>query len=686
MPSQYHQQSDGLAILQIRLLRFSYSTAIHGTRSPWEHANTEVDYLLTLKELPVDTGNENSENQVFLVIMGGQVQLDYVNLVELARLSRIPLSSSHLTPGYMERQGQYIDRRIQVWIHNEQDLSQLLEVLQHLRLPISYVDNRAAILGGNASLASLTPSTNVNPTVGRISLPSRPPSTTLVSTTYVPSHSTITTTSSSSLNPPARPQSLSSEIHRPNSTSTLSAFGRSAVATSGFSSSPVPYAIPQLPSRFEAQRPASALAIMSRNQGLSPTYQRVNEISQNSASFHPNTSSAYPQYPRNNPLNPDISNIYLSQMQKNPLRHESPAILGSGASQNSQVQPQNSNRLSPAISSGHTPLSVVSDLFPKPELSNATAAPFLNAQPSSPQLPLHSLATSPTKKNHDNKLDKQNDWIPPRRELPFPKLKEKKNPPINRLPHTSPLPESTIKTPIPAVAAAVQPAILPPPKPVQRQPKRVAQRKAAPKSSPATVPPSIPIRSSSVILPCHRKEVASSVSRIEATQLDTSSKLQSKAAIPTKQTTQINQPYDPLRKVASSFSSSNIDLISEAVPLSKRLVVDSSSHNPPAAKRVRTIEQGTQTVKGVTAVSEQEPFQDSDLQVKHLNDIYSAFVKYKSRPAPAEIHDAPGYSEMSIDAREKLLQNWFHENLQDEEFLSLLEDMENSWLRIGLEN
>lgn len=65
--------------------------------------------------------------------------------------------------------------------------------------------------------------------------------------------------------------------------------------------------------------------------------------------------------------------------------------------------------------------------------------------------------------------------------------------------------------------------------------------------------------------------------------------------------------------------------------------------------------------------------------------LLDTFVtKYKARPAPKELWEAPGYAEADEDERQNLLNTFICDNLENPEFLQLCQDTERSWRKIGL--
>jgi len=66
-------------------------------------------------------------------------------------------------------------------------------------------------------------------------------------------------------------------------------------------------------------------------------------------------------------------------------------------------------------------------------------------------------------------------------------------------------------------------------------------------------------------------------------------------------------------------------------------------------------------------------------------DAVDKFVsKHKVRPAPKELWQAPGYAEADEEQRQLFLNNFICDNLENADFLQLVQDTEKAWRRIGL--
>lgn len=67
-----------------------------------------------------------------------------------------------------------------------------------------------------------------------------------------------------------------------------------------------------------------------------------------------------------------------------------------------------------------------------------------------------------------------------------------------------------------------------------------------------------------------------------------------------------------------------------------------------------------------------------------LDQIDQFVTQNKARLPPVDPHIRPGYSEASEEERQATVNDWIIENLRDEDFLKLCEDVGNAWRRIGM--
>ena len=68
-----------------------------------------------------------------------------------------------------------------------------------------------------------------------------------------------------------------------------------------------------------------------------------------------------------------------------------------------------------------------------------------------------------------------------------------------------------------------------------------------------------------------------------------------------------------------------------------------------------------------------------------MNEIDTFVSRHKSRPAPHEIWERPGYAEATPEERQAIINDFICESLDNEDFLKLCEDTAEVWRRIALE-
>lgn len=283
------------------------------------------------------------------------------------------------------------------------------------------------------------------------------------------------------------------------------------------------------------------------------------------------------------------------------------------------------------------------------------------------------------------------DWIPPKRELPFKRPQS-----VGGLSSSAadlpPLPKPTLKpkplaerTDSPKEATMVVPVSMPAPAttPNPAPKKRVAQRKPpAPKA--ATIKPEEQIVTHAPV------EVEPTASKNPITQ-DEVSPLAAKSAA----------------AALARPSSAPLGLPSKVTaPAKKRPATPRPSST---SKRPKMIDQSTQTTLGMEKVDHlvanqvRSNLDVSELALKPPSPVSAAddpppppesflkavdnFVtKYRDRPVPTkpvEIWEAPGYDDMDEGKRLDLINDFLCNNLENPQFIKLCEDMEHSWRRIG---
>jgi hypothetical protein len=266
--------------------------------------------------------------------------------------------------------------------------------------------------------------------------------------------------------------------------------------------------------------------------------------------------------------------------------------------------------------------------------------------------------------------DTQNDWLPPRRELPFPKPRDSNRGQSSPAPDLPPLPKPTPvqqadspeKTALPAnkgVSMAIS-------KPVK---KRVAQRKPAVKK-PSEAKVSIAKRPDVTTI------TESGGDREAGGQEDEPSPLAAKSGTARppsaasglqSKVTATKKRSAPARPSASSKKPKMVDQSTQTQTLSGRqhtIALASTSNN----------------VNSAPTATEESPAPPPQSYL----DLVDTFIKrHQSGPAPKELWERPGYEEADEEQRQMMLNEFICENLENSEFLQLCADTEKAWRRIG---
>lgn len=283
------------------------------------------------------------------------------------------------------------------------------------------------------------------------------------------------------------------------------------------------------------------------------------------------------------------------------------------------------------------------------------------------------------------------DWIPPKRELPF-KRPQSVSRLLSSAPDLPPLPKPTLKpkplagkTDLSKDATITVPlstsASVLTPKPAPK--KRIAQRK--PPVSKAAIPISgertgtnAPIEvehtaSNNAIIqdetsPLAAKSAAAALTRPSSAPLG----LPSKAAAPVKKRTATPRPppVNKRPKMVNQSTQTTPNMEREVHWAAKQVL---SNHDVPE------LAQNTLSPAATAAIPPTPP----ESYVKAVDDF---ITKYKDRPAPAkpvEIWETAGYDEMDEEKRLDLINEFLCKNLENPQFIKLCEDMEHSWRRIG---
>ena len=265
--------------------------------------------------------------------------------------------------------------------------------------------------------------------------------------------------------------------------------------------------------------------------------------------------------------------------------------------------------------------------------------------------------------------DIQNLWIPPRRELPFPR-REDLNRSRSSLSDLPPLPEPTPVTnrepTTNARAASDHTNSTPVTKPAPKR--RVAQRKGPATKANVDKPDSA---------------IAAAGTLIEGS-LTTNAGAQ-------------GQEVSPLAAKSAALSSRSPSeasgLVSKATAATKKRTAPGA--RPSSPKRPKMVDQATQTqtlsgrdhsasqrkVPGIVPELVVDPPSPPDTYL----DVLDAFVaKHRDRPALKELWETPGYADADQEHRDKILNDFICDNLENPDFIQLCQDTEISWRRIGL--
>lgn len=267
-------------------------------------------------------------------------------------------------------------------------------------------------------------------------------------------------------------------------------------------------------------------------------------------------------------------------------------------------------------------------------------------------------------------------WIPPKRELPFPKPRKSSDPKSSSTPdHSLNLAKPTAKSvteSLPKISevqtnVAATPVKKPAPK------KRVAQRKATNAKSNEQRP-----RDEEVSMPEITEESIPKLASIQE-EPEELSPLAAKSA------------------AASYRPASAPGLTSKAIlPPKKRLIpptrpvsvtkrpkmVDAATQTQPSPARIHdAVSQTdqTSTPPGIVA-SASSP---ESLPESYIDEL-DAFITKHNRPLPKELWHSGGYAEADAVARQRMLSDFICENLDNADFLQLCQDAEFSWGRLGL--
>ena len=247
--------------------------------------------------------------------------------------------------------------------------------------------------------------------------------------------------------------------------------------------------------------------------------------------------------------------------------------------------------------------------------------------------------------------------LPPKRELPFPKKKEKAKAP----------PEETEQQPLLSSSDPLQRTIAPP-KPVKKRKSR-----AKPKNPNSLAASSAPNEKAKASVPDYRSsqpETSSAPTRVESTY-----ELSSTVYETTTSNEQIgarNPTSDTLLPSSPPFSAKNY-----------------SSMAPKKAQKQASKTTTFKTTTSKKKLKEQGPRIFEDAAPDEVMDRLDHWVRrYQDLPVPQRPQTASenlaAYAAQPEETRMAVIDDMIVECLGDENFIKLVEDVEKSWKRIGL--
>lgn len=266
-------------------------------------------------------------------------------------------------------------------------------------------------------------------------------------------------------------------------------------------------------------------------------------------------------------------------------------------------------------------------------------------------------------------------WIPPKRELPFPKPRKSSHPKSTPTPDLPILPkptrDTTTKSLTKDLEAPADAASTPVKKPAPK--KRVAQRKAT----------------------------NTKTTDQQALNREASADVITEESIP--KLASIQEEPEELSPLAAKSAAASLrpasapGLISKAILPKKRAAP--AARPASATKRPKMVDAATQTqrLSGVDQMAVQRVASSSnppDLNAdnpppesapeNYMNELEAFITKHNPQPKPKEIWQTPGYAEADEACRHAMLNNFICENLDNPDFLQLCQDTEFAWRRIGL--
>ncbi|KAI9650749.1 hypothetical protein NHQ30_000774 [Ciborinia camelliae] len=180
-----------------------------------------------------------------------------------------------------------------------------------------------------------------------------------------------------------------------------------------------------------------------------------------------------------------------------------------------------------------------------------------------------------------------------------------------------------------------------------------------------------------------------------ANEISTPTKIPTKRRIASRKgITHLPEVNDPPTRILPSISRSTSDRLGVPIGVAARQRPVSTSSNKVGTPKMVDSSTQTQTLSGRDHTAALKPMQtasggegSSSLPtafeppqiLQHDLDLFVS--RYSSR---SRISLPPNYSDVPDDVRHKMLNDFIIENLENEDFLKLAEDMDASWRRIGL--
>lgn len=263
------------------------------------------------------------------------------------------------------------------------------------------------------------------------------------------------------------------------------------------------------------------------------------------------------------------------------------------------------------------------------------------------------------------------DWMPPKRELPFPADKPPKSAYIAEPPSTAAMnPVGAGRTSVLTPTPTEVPSVAVP----KKATKRVAQRRAPPKKPALRVEDKISISRQQESSPLAAKSVV-------ITRPSTAPGLQSKAVVCRKRQTSSAVESEQPKKVLKQ----TIDQSTQTQTLSGRDHTVSMETMP----RGEMMSRATQVEAFSHTSSRPEPtltpIISPPMPSSFVDQIQALVVAHSSHPPQQqELWQKPGYMDASPEERQAIINDFICENLEDENFLRLTEDLGEVWRRIGL--